>query len=166
MATQFCCCTSNLFTAKILAIVFVVLHVVQLGLAVFGLAKFNDIIDIFIDEGLKKVDDVETLRLLFKVILGLAGAYLVVDLFLLVGAFKKVPCLLWFWMVVNGFSIFCILCFLISTIIISTAGNIIVIVILTLLTVWAMLAVYGSIQEIKEERQAEMDFYANQAKDF
>ena len=160
MATQFCCCTSNLFAAKILAIVFVVLHVVQLGLAAFGLAKFNDIIDIFIDEGLK-VDDVETLRLLFKVILGLAGSYLVVDLFLLVGAFKKVPCLLWFWMVVNGFSIFCILCFLISTIIISTAGNIIVIVILTLLTVWEMLAVYGSIQEIKEEQQAKKDFYDN-----
>ena len=163
MATQFCCCTSNLFAAKILAIVFVVLHVVQLGLAAFGLAKFNDIIDIFIDEGLKKVDDVETLRLLFKVILGLAGAYLVVDLFLLVGAFKKVPCLLWFWLVVNAVSI---VYTLISAILTFTVMNIVVAACSILLTVWAMLAVYGSVQEIKEERQAEMDFYANQAKDF
>ena len=162
MARQFCCCKSNLFAAKILAIVFVVLHVIQLGLAAYGLANFNDIIGNYVDEG----DDVETVRLMFKISLGLAGVYLVVDLCLLVGAFKKVPCLLWFWMVINGFSIFCILCFLISTIIISTAGNIIVIVILTLLTIWAMLAVYGSVQEIKEEQQDEKDFYDNQAKDF
>ena len=159
MARQFCCCKSNLFAAKILAIVFVVLHVIQLGLAAYGLANFNDIIGNYVDEG----DDVETVRLMFKISLGLAGAYLVVDLCLLVGAFKKVPCLLWFWLVVNAVSI---VYTLISAILTFTVMNIVVAACSILLTVWAMLAVYGSVQEIKEERQAEMDFYANQAKDF
>ena len=159
MARQFCCCKSNLFAAKILAIVFVVLHVIQLGLAAYGLANFDDIIGNYVDEG----DDVETVRLMFKISLGLAGVYLVVDLCLLVGAFKKVPCLLWFWLVVNAVSI---VYTLISAILTFTVMNIVVAACSILLTVWAMLAVYGSVQEIKEERQAEMDFYANQAKDF
>ena len=159
MARQFCCCKSNLFAAKILAIVFVVLHVIQLGIAAYGLANFDDIINDYTDEG----DNIDTVRLLFQVSLGLSGAYLVVDLCLLAGAFKKVPCLLWFWLVVNAISV---VYTLISAILTFTVMNIIVAGCSILLTVWAMLAVYGSIQEIKEERQAEMDFYANQAKDF
>ena len=166
MAERICCCISNLLAVKILAIIFAVLHVIQLGITAYGLANFNDIIDIidnYVDEG----DDVEKVRLLFRVLLivslGICGVNILVDLCLLVGAFKKVPCLLWFWMVVNAVSMVYPLIFAIMT---SVVMNIVVVTCSILLTIWAMLAVYGSIQEIKEERQAEIDFYANQAKDF
>ena len=166
MAEQLCCCISNLLAVKILAIIFAVLHVIQLGITAYGLANFNDIIDIidnYVDEG----DDVEKVRLLFRVLLivslGICGVNILVDLCLLVGAFKKVPCLLWFWMVVNAVSMVYPLIFAIMT---SVVMNIVVVTCSILLTIWAMLAVYGSIQEIKEERQAEKDFYDNQAKDF
>ena len=62
MARQFCCCKSNLFAAKILAIVFVVLHVIQLGIAAYGLANFDDIIGNYTEEG----DNKDTVKLLFQ----------------------------------------------------------------------------------------------------
>ena len=169
MAERICCCISNLLAVKILAIIFAVLHVIQLGITAYGLANFNDIIDIidnYVDEG-DAGDDVEKVRLLFRVVLivslGICGVNILVDLCLLVGAFKKVPCLLWFWLVVNAVSI---VYTLISAILTFTVMNIVVAACSILLTVWAMLAVYGSIQEIKEEQQDEKDFYDNQAKDF
>ena len=166
MAERICCCISNLLAVKILAIIFAVLHVIQLGITAYGLANFNDIIDI-IDNYVGEGDDVEKVRLLFRVLLivslGICGVNILVDLCLLVAAFKKVPCLLWFWMVVNAVSMVYPLIFAIMT---SDVTNIVVATCSILLTIWAMLAVYGSIQEIKEEQQAEKDFYDNQAKDF
>ena len=135
MAERICCCISNLLAVKILAIIFAVLHVIQLGITAYGLANFNDIIDIidnYVDEG----DDVEKVRLLFRVLLivslGICGVNILVDLCLLVGAFKKVPCLLWFWMVVNAVSMVYPLIFAIMT---SVVMNIVVVTCSILLTI-------------------------------
>ena len=86
MAERICCCISNLLAVKILAIIFAVLHVIQLGITAYGLANFNDIIDIidnYVDEG-DEGDDVEKVRLLFRVLLmvslGICGVNILVDL--------------------------------------------------------------------------------------
>ena len=157
MARQYCCCGSNLKAAKILAIIFVILRIIQLGLGAYGLVNFDDLI------ANNNYDDVDTFRLMLQINLGLSAAFLVIDICLLIGCIKKVPGLLWFWLIVNA--IFVVYT-LVSAILTFATLTIVSAVLSILLAVWTMLAVYGAIQEIKEERQAEIDFYRNQDKDF
>ena len=152
MAKQFCCCKLNLNAAKILAIVFIFQHGIQLAIEAYGMANPN------LDKAIGIADDdIDNVKLLRAISIGFFGVYLVVDFCLLVGAYKRITCLLWFWLVVNGLSVVFTLT---SAILTFSAMSIIVAACTILLTVWAMLAVYGSIQEIKEQkREADVESF-------
>ena len=155
MVRQYCCCSSNLKAAKILAIIFVICRVIQVGLFAQELANIDNIPHI------NEIDPetVDFFKLISKLNVGFSAVFLVVDLCLLVGTLKKVTGLLWFWLVMAAISIICNLAITIyiSTLFINVL-NIIMGVVSILVTIWVMLAVYGSIQEIMEETQAKSDF--------
>ena len=153
MAKKFCCCGTNLKAAKILAIVFIVLRVIQLALSAYAWANFDNL------RGQYDGDDIDTVKTLIKVSTAIQGVLLLVDICLLVGSIKKIAGLLWVWLIVAAVSVVYIV---VSGILAFNILNIIVAAISAGLTIWAMLAVYGAIQEIKEEIQAETDYYRNQ----
>ena len=155
MAKNFCCCGNNLKAAKILAIVFIVLRLIQIALSAYALAN----LDYLFEQGQYDGDDKDQVKLIMQIGTGLQGFFLIIDICLLVGSIKKIPGLLWVWLVVAGISVIYVV---VSGIITFTVLNIVMAVISALLTVWAMLAVYGAVQEIKEEIQAERDYYKNQ----
>ena len=84
MTRNYCCCGSNLKAAKILAIIFIVLRLIQLGLAAYALANFQSVRDQF--EG----DDIDQVHMVLKISTGLYGFFLLIDICLLNGTTKKI----------------------------------------------------------------------------
>ena len=154
MVRRYCCGSSNfvaktnLEAAKIIAIAFAILRIIQLGIAAHALVTFNDALEnsTVIDRNIT-----DRAKILLKVNVGLAAGFLLVDLGLFIGVIKRFTCLLWFWLVVNALSIICTLIITILFFSVTTVVYIITAVFSIVITIWAMLAVWGSIQEIQEE---------------
>ena len=155
MVRRYCCGSSNfvaktnLEAAKIIAIAFAILRIIQLGIAAHALVTFNDALEINDAEIDPNITD--RAKILLEVNVGLAAGFLLVDLGLFIGVIKRFTCMLWFWLVVNALSIICTLIITILFFSVITVVYIITAVFSIGITIWAMLAVWGSIQEIQEE---------------
>ena len=141
MARNYCCCESNLKASTILAIVFIALRIIQLGISGYSFANVHNL---QIDE-----EDKEKIELALKIGFALNGLFLLIDICLLIGTLKKITILLWVWLIIAGISL---VYGLVATIVNFSIQGIIVVALSILVTIWAMLAVYGSIQEIKEDK--------------
>ena len=165
MAKKFCCCGSNLTAAKILSAIFIIVRIVQLGLAGFLIANWQFVEDNLVEtEGQDQdaiQDAVDQIELMLKVSLGLNAVFLAGDLGLLVGSISKIQVLLWIWLIGAALSV---IYMIISNVFLFNVLTIIGTVIYALVSFWVMCAVYGGIQEIKEEKQAEANFNENHAK--
>ena len=152
MVRRFTCGASNLQAAKNISIVFAILRIIQLGYAAYALANlkpFEPVGDVDIDPINAAIHD--QVKLLLEVNVGLAAAFLFADLGLFMGTIKKFKSLLWFWLVINAISVLCTLIITIMFFSVFTVVYIITAVFSIVITIWAMLVVWGSIQEIQEE---------------
>ena len=155
MVRRYCCGSSNfvaktnLEAAKIIAIAFAILRIIQLGIAAHALVTFlNDALE---NSTVIDRNNIDRVKILLEVNVGLAAGFVLVDLGLFIGVIKRFTCLLWFWLVVNALSIICTLILTILFFSVTTVVYIITAVFSIVITIWAMLAVWGSIQEIQEE---------------
>ena len=140
MARQYCCCGSNLKAAKILAVLFTIGSVLAVGYYAYvtALADTPRVKAAIRKQGI----DPDYPR---NILLGVTVYYavqLLCEICLLVGAFKEKPVLMKIWLV-------CAIIVLILTTIGAIFGQLYMIIALAL-HVWAILVVYGAIQEIKE----------------
>ena len=155
MVRRYCCGSSNFVTktnleaAKLTDIAFAILRIIQLGYASHALVTFNDALEINDAEIDPNITD--RAKILLEVNVGLAAGFVLVDLGLFIGVIKRFTCMLWFWLVVNALSIICTLIITILFFSVTTVVYIITAVFSIVITIWAMLAVWGSIQEIQEE---------------
>ena len=151
MATKFCCCGSNLNAAKILAAIFIIIRIITVGLAAFIVSNVD-----FINDNLVSPDDVDVqdiidkVEVIMKVTLAFNVIFLAVDIGLLVGSIKKIAILLWVWI---GFAACSVIWMVVQGILVFNVVTIIGTVIFVLVSLWTIAAVYGAVQEIKEEKQ-------------
>ena len=151
MATKFCCCGSNLNAAKILAAIFIIIRIITVGLAAFIVSNVD-----FINDNLVSSDDVDVqdiidkVEVIMKVTLAFNVIFLAVDIGLLVGSIKKIAILLWVWI---GFAACSVIWMVVQGILVFNVVTIIGTVIFVLVSLWTIAAVYGAVQEIKEEKQ-------------
>ena len=151
MATKFCCCGSNLNAAKILAAIFIIIRIITVGLAAFIVSNVD-----FINDNLVSPDDVDVqdiidkVEVIMKVTLAFNVIFLAVDIGLLVGSIKKIAILLWVWI---GFAACSVIWMVVQGILVFNIVTIIGTVIFVLVSLWTIAAVYGAVQEIKEEKQ-------------
>ena len=140
MVRQYCCCVSNLKATKILAVLAVISSVI--GLGYYGFLTTVAKVPAVRAEVRKQGGDPDYTR---NVLLGVTIYYaiqLLIEICLLVGAFKEKPALMKIWL---G----CAIVVLILTAVGAFLGQFSLIFDLAL-HLWVILAVYGAIEEIKE----------------
>ena len=151
MATKFCCCGSNLNAAKILAAIFIIIRIITVGLAAFIVSNVDFINDNLVSPDDEDVQDIiDKVEVIMKVTLAFNVIFLAVDIGLLVGSIKKIAILLWVWI---GFAACSVIWMVVQGILVFNVVTIIGTVIFVLVSLWTIAAVYGAVQEIKEEKQ-------------
>ena len=137
--------------AKILAAIFIIIRIITVGLAAFIVSNVD-----FINDNLVSSDDVDVqdiidkVEVIMKVTLAFNVIFLAVDIGLLVGSIKKIAILLWVWI---GFAACSVIWMVVQGILVFNVVTIIGTVIFVLVSLWTIAAVYGAVQEIKEEKQ-------------
>ena len=131
--------------STIFAIFFIALRIIQLGTTAHAHTHAG-----YTFANVHNSDEqvIDTIDLGLKIGFAVNGFFLLIDICLLIGTLKKIVILLWVWLIVAGISLVYVL---ISNIMRFIILNFIVSALTVLVTIWTMLAVYGSIQEIKEE---------------
>ena len=142
MVRFYCCCTSHIGAARILGIVWLVLHILWLVVMCHSLAKLDN--DLF-QYGFHQAA------------IGILATIVPVDVGFVYGSFKKSG----FWLLIWTIAMtICSFFYVILTIIwITSALEILVGVASLLINIWAILTVRMAVKEIEEEKQNAVIIY-------